>query len=323
MNLTSSIKNEPLVSVVIPVFNGDKYFEKCLESVQNQTYKNWECIINNNCSKDNTLEVATRFAKKDPRFKVFSNEHFVKMVTNWNIGCSRISNNSKYLKVLGADDWLFPESLEKMVELMEQNPNIGVCSSYRLNDKKVDMYGLNIWDGNVYDGKKFLYKQLTNQIDISGSCSTVMFSIHHLKKSPRFPHVFDERAYHQDTELVYEMMNVSDVGFVFQVLSYTRRHEKAHTNTEGLRHRTLYQFKEKVLFEYKQNDTKLNKMYQDVRREYAYFLLCRKISMDKPTIDWHRKYIVREFKPNEYLLGLLTSNKVVRTFKQISNRLIK
>ena len=46
--------NQPLVSVAIPVYNGGEYFEKCLESVLNQTYQNWECVINNNQSKDNT-----------------------------------------------------------------------------------------------------------------------------------------------------------------------------------------------------------------------------------------------------------------------------
>jgi glycosyltransferase involved in cell wall biosynthesis len=322
MTLTSSIKTEPLVSVVIPVYNGDKYFEKCLESVQNQTYRNWECIINNNCSKDNTLEVAERFAKNDKRFKIFSNDTFVKMVRNWNIGCSRISDDTKYLKVLGADDWLFPECIEKMVEVLDKNPSVGVCSSYRLNDQRVDMDGLNIWDGNVFDGKAILQKQLTRQLDISGSNSTVMFSVYHLKKSPRFPFIFDEGAYHMDTELVYEMMNISDVGFVFQVLSYTRRHEKAHTTTEGIRYKTLYQFKEKILFEYKGQNAALNKMYKDIRQEYAYFLLCRRLKLDTATINWHKNYIVREFEPGEYILGVLKQNKLSRFISKLVNRFL-
>jgi hypothetical protein len=245
------------------------------------------------------------------------------MVDNWNLGCSRISFNTKYLKVVGADDWLFPESLQKMVELMEQYPNIGVCSSYRLNDRMVDMDGLDIWNGNVYDGKMMLQKQLTRQIDISGSNTTVMYAVDHLKKLPKFPLIYDDKAYHQDTELVYELMNISDVGFVFQVLTYTRRHEKAHTTTEGTRFKTLFQLKEKILWEYKEDNKVLNEMYKETRLKYAYFILGRKLAGDKKAVTWHKNYIVRKFKIQEYILGFLFYNKLSQLFHRIFLKLFK
>jgi len=319
----TTINNQPLVSVVIPVYNGGEYFEKCLEGVHNQTYQNWECVVNNNHSTDDTLEIANRFAAKDKRFKVFNNEDFLKMVDNWNMACSRISPDSAYIKVLGADDWLFPESLEKMVDVMVQYPNVGLCSSYRLTDLRVDMDGLNIWDGNVYDGKEMLHKQLTRTMDISGSNTTILFSVDHLRKIPRFPVVFDEEAYHEDTELVYEMMNIADVGFVYQVLSYTRRHEKAATTTEVFRFNTVLQLQEKVLWKYKGNNKELNRRYKALRLNYASFLFFRQLRFDHDTIKWHKKYIVRKFRFHEYLLGIITRNKVfqlgVRILQKIGN----
>jgi glycosyltransferase involved in cell wall biosynthesis len=320
---SSSLKGKPLVSIVIPVYNGGQYFDKCLEGVLHQTYQNWECIINNNYSEDDTLEIANKYAAGDSRFKVYSNEKFLRMTPNWNIACSRIGKSTKYLKVIGADDWLFPESIEKMVEVMELNPSVGICSSYRLNDKTVDMDGLNIWDGNVYNGKEILYRQLTRSLDISGSNSTVMFSIEHLKKIPRYPVVFDETTYHEDTELEYEMMNISDVGFVFQVLSYTRRHAKAHTTTEVYRYTTLLQFNEKVLWVYKGNDKKLNKLYKASRLDYAYFMFYKTITFDRESIKWHKKYIVRKFKFHEYILGILTRNKISKLFVRILRKLLR
>jgi hypothetical protein len=246
------------------------------------------------------------------------------MVDNWNMACSRISPDSKYIKILGADDWLFPESLEKMVDVMVQNPSVGLCSSYRLNDRVVDMDGLNIWDGHVYNGKEMLHKQLTHTMDVSGSNTTILFSIDHMKKIPRFPVVFDKEAYHEDTELVYEMMNISDVGFVFQVLSYTRRHEKAATTTEVFRFNTLLQLDEKVLWQYKGDDKALNKHYRALRLKYASFLFFSRLKMDRDTIRWHKKYIVRKFKLGEYLLGVITYNKVVqlgiRVLRKIGNQ---
>jgi glycosyltransferase involved in cell wall biosynthesis len=309
---------------VIPVYNGGIYFEKCLEGVMNQTYQNWECVVNNNHSTDGTLEVAERFAARDRRFKVFNNDDFLKMVDNWNMACSRISPDSAFLKVLGADDWLFPESLEKMVAVMVEHPGVGLCSSYRLNDTRVDMDGLNIWDGNVYDGKQMLHDQLTRRMDVSGSNTTILFSIEHMKKIPRFPVVFDQEAYHEDTELVYEMMNIADVGFVFQVLSYTRRHEKAATTTEVFRFNTLLQLNEKVLWQYKGSDPELNRIYRDTRLKYASFLFFRRLKLDRETIRWHKKYIVRKFRFHEYLLGILVHNKVsqlaIRAWGKIKNQ---
>ena len=319
MTDSSSLKDKPLVSIAIPVYNGGPYFDKCLESVLNQTYQNWECIINNNCSEDGTLETAKKFGEKDLRFRVYSNEKFLRMTPNWNMACSKISSNTKYLKVLGADDWLFPESIEKMVEVMERHPSVGICSAYRLNDKEVDMDGLDIWDGNVFNGKEILYRQLTRTLDISGSNSTVMFSIEHLKKIPRYPVVFDETTYHEDTELEYEMMNISDVGFVFQVLTYTRRHAKTHTTTEVNRYNTLLQLNEKVLWIYKGNDRKLCKLYSVERLKYTYFLFYKAITFDRESIKWHKKYIVRKFTFYEYILGILIFNK----FSQVMIRIIK
>ena len=313
--------NLPLVSIAIPVLNGGEYFEMCLKSVQNQTYPNWECVINNNHSTDNTLEIAKRFASEDSRFKVFDNEEFLIMVDNWNKACSRIHPDTVYLKVLGADDWIFPESIEKMVKLMEKHPEVGVCSSYRIVDRQVEGFGMNLWDGEVYDGKDMLYKQLTRQRDITGSNTTFLLSMEHLKKLPRFPMVFDNTAYHQDTELVYEMMNISKVGFIFQILSYTRRHEEAHTLTEGIRFRTLHQLNEKVLWMYKGDDTELNRRYRDQRYEYAAFMLWRKLRFDRKAINWHRNYIVRKFTFWEYLVGAFTRNKLSQFFLRIIRKI--
>lgn len=240
------------------------------------------------------------------------------MVDNWNMACSRISPESSYLKVLGADDWLFPESLEKMVDVMIKHPSAGLCSSYRLNDLSVDMDGLNIWDGNLYDGKEMLYRQLTRTMDVSGSNTTILFSLEHMKKIPRFPVVFDQEAYHEDTELVYEMMNIADVCFVYQVLSYTRRHEKAYTTTEVFRFNTLLQLNEKVLWQYKGENRELNRRYRTCRLEYAYFLFYKRITFDRETIKWHKKYIIRRFRLGEYLVGILTKNKISKLVVRVS-----
>lgn len=103
----------PFVSVVTPVYNGGKYISECIESVIDQTYTNWEYVILNNCSTDNTLEIAKKYARDDERIRIYNNDEFLKQIPNWNAALQKISGNSKYCKEVHADDWLVPECLEK------------------------------------------------------------------------------------------------------------------------------------------------------------------------------------------------------------------
>ena len=104
----------PLVSVVTPVFNGEAGLDECIESVLGQTYKNFEYVIVNNRSTDRTLEIAKCYAEKDPRIRIHDNDTFVEAVENHEIALRQISPESRYCKVVQADDWIFPECLERM-----------------------------------------------------------------------------------------------------------------------------------------------------------------------------------------------------------------
>ena len=76
------MRDEPLVSVLTPVYNGEPYLQECIESVLNQSYRNFEYIIVNNCSTDRTLEIASEFAKKDRRIRVHDNQEFLDVIAN-------------------------------------------------------------------------------------------------------------------------------------------------------------------------------------------------------------------------------------------------
>ena len=77
---TVETESQPLVSVVTPVYNMGPFLPECIESVLRQTYRNFEYIIVNNCSTDNTLEVALAYAKKDNRIKVHDEKEFVGVI---------------------------------------------------------------------------------------------------------------------------------------------------------------------------------------------------------------------------------------------------
>ncbi len=117
----------PLVSIVTPVFNGDRHLRECIESVQRQTYPNWNYTISNNCSTDKSLEIAEKYAASDSRIKVNSNKSFVGPIENHNIAFRTIAGDSMYCKLLSADDWLYPDCDDRPPMFWEHEGNAAVC----------------------------------------------------------------------------------------------------------------------------------------------------------------------------------------------------
>ncbi len=109
-----------LVSIITPVYNSEKYIGETIESVLSQTYKNWELIIADDCSKDNTAGVISKFT--DPRIKYFKLKNNSGAAVARNQALERAKG--KYIAFLDADDMWKPEKLEKQLNFMINN-NIG------------------------------------------------------------------------------------------------------------------------------------------------------------------------------------------------------
>ena len=121
------------VSIVIPVYNIEKYLRECLDSLVNQSFKDFEVICINDGSKDGSLVILEEYAKKDSRFKVISQ-------TNGGSGSARNNGLSKakgkYVQFLDGDDYFEPEMLEKLYNLAEKHQaEIAVCSSKKVDDE--------------------------------------------------------------------------------------------------------------------------------------------------------------------------------------------
>ena len=100
--MAENTKNNPLVSVIIPCYNAEKYVESAIRSIMNQTYKNLEIIITDDCSTDDTLEILQKLAKEDSRIKLYKNETNLKIVKTLNNMISQA--NGKYIARMDADD---------------------------------------------------------------------------------------------------------------------------------------------------------------------------------------------------------------------------
>ena len=120
--------NNPLVTVLLTSFNREKYISFAIESVLKSTYQNFELIIVDDASTDETVKIAKRFAEKDSRIKVYVNEKNFGDYPNRNKAASYAKG--KYLKYVDSDDYIYPNGLEVMVRSMEQFPEagFGLCS---------------------------------------------------------------------------------------------------------------------------------------------------------------------------------------------------
>ena len=123
---------QPLVSVLTPLYNNAEHLAQCIESVLSQTYWNWEYLIVNNCSTDESGAIARRYAAQDPRIRVHDNATFLSALANHNFALCQGSRSSKYCKLVFGDDWIFPTCLEQMVAVAEQYPSAGIVGAYGL-----------------------------------------------------------------------------------------------------------------------------------------------------------------------------------------------
>ncbi len=120
------IKNQPKVSVLMTVYNREKFVVEAIDSVLNSTYTNFELILVDDCSTDSSLAIAKSFEAKDSRVKVFKNGTNLGDYGNRNQAASY--GTGKYIKYVDSDDKLYPWSLEYCVQMMEQcsNATIGI-----------------------------------------------------------------------------------------------------------------------------------------------------------------------------------------------------
>lgn len=214
-------ESQPLVSVLTPVYNGEHYLSECIESVLAQTYQNWEYCIVNNCSTDRTLEIAEAYAKKDKRIRIHNNSDFVGVGQNGNIAFRQIAPNSRYCKVVHADDWLFPECLMKMVELAEAHPTVAVVGAYSLVGDRVSWDGLP-YTSTVLSGREITRWILLGKPYVLGSPTALMLRSDLVRASESF---YDESNSHRDSEACLRILRSWDFGFVHQVLTYIRIRE--------------------------------------------------------------------------------------------------
>ncbi|WP_178990253.1 glycosyltransferase family 2 protein [Winogradskyella schleiferi] len=165
-------KHNVLVSVLMTVYNREKYIAEAIESVLNSTYQNWELIIVDDQSKDNSVTIAKSYQAKDSRIKVYVNEKNLGDYPNRNQAAAYAKG--KYLKYVDADDKIYPHGLELLVYYMEQFPEAGygLCS---LPQDKLQQFPFQLSTEQAYQ-RHYFQQPLFHKAPLSAIIKTAAFN---------------------------------------------------------------------------------------------------------------------------------------------------
>lgn len=133
-----------MISVVLPTYNGSKYIKQSIESIINQTYKEWELIVIDDCSTDDTNKIVQEYTLKDNRIKLYKNETNKRLPASLNTGFAKTSG--EYLTWTSDDNIYKENAFEKMIEYFQLNSDVGFVFS---NMTIIDENG-NIKQKNSY-----------------------------------------------------------------------------------------------------------------------------------------------------------------------------
>ncbi len=160
------------ISIVTPTFNSEYFVKETIHSILNQTYSNWEMLITDDCSTDNTWNIINKYARKDSRIKVFRLQE--------NSGAGAARNNSikhasgRYIAFCDSDDQWTPDKLEKQIQFIQENNLALSYSSYRV----IDEDGKE--QGEVSAPQKVTYRTMLKNNYIG--CLTAMYDTHKVGK---------------------------------------------------------------------------------------------------------------------------------------------
>jgi glycosyltransferase involved in cell wall biosynthesis len=220
---------QPFVSVITPCYNGAEFLAECIDSVLAQTYDNFEYLLVNNCSKDNTLQIMHDYAKRDRRIRVHDNTEFLDVMVNHNHAMRLMSPESTWCKCVSADDWIFPDCLRQMVEFGMAHPSVGVICTYSIEGSRILFQGLD-YHRKVVNGREISRETLLGRLPyVLGAPTSLLYRADLIRSVPEF-FPWAKGDPHADVSGVYQALQHSDFGFVHQILTYTRVHAASETS---------------------------------------------------------------------------------------------
>lgn len=253
-----------LVSILIPVFNREKYISETIKSATNQSYENIEIIVVDNCSTDCTWDIIIEEADLDKRIKPFRNQHNLGPVKNWQICIEKASGT--FAKVLFSDDKIEYNFISETIKMFDSLTSFVIGNIYKFDDfgnSKI-LSGFDGIDKLSYES--YLYQTLfDNKFNLPISPGSALFRLRDLKSSLvlniKNPFNLNYSKYGAGNDLLIFLntaINYKEVKFCKKTCSYFRFHDDSLTVANDL---TIYYDYAKYWFIQHNHKNLLNKFY--------------------------------------------------------------
>lgn len=210
---------QPLVSVLLPVYNAQLFLAKAIESVLAQTYTHFELLIINDGSTDDSERIILSYA--DPRIRYIKNEHNLQLIATLNKGIALALG--EYIARMDADDVCMPTRLQHQVHYMQANPNVGALGTYA---KRIDVRRNTITNWEYPTTHNAMKCRLFWGSTIIHPTAMLRNSVvQHIKFNANYPHAEDYKLW-KDIAQHYELANIPEY-----LLNYTE-HDGQITETQ-------------------------------------------------------------------------------------------
>jgi glycosyltransferase involved in cell wall biosynthesis len=237
----------PLVSILIPVYNREKYIEDCIRSALNQTYRNVEVVVVDNCSTDKTWELCEALAAKESRLRIYRQDVNVGPVKNWQT-CGRIASGL-YSKLLFSDDLIEDNYIEKTLPYLQDDSVAFVSTSAKVGEqpeKTLRVLYKNIFPTETVQSSTYLNCLALGKPELPYSPGTALFRTRDFQKNLSFniptdhPLKFENHGAGPDVLLFAKTaIDYKKVVFLSNELVFFRSHEDSITiqNPDNIVHR--------------------------------------------------------------------------------------
>ena len=190
------------ISIIVPVYNSEKYIDRLMSSILSQTYKNFELIFVDDYSTDSSLDICSNYSKKDDRIKIITNKKNLGVSKSRNVGIK--ASNYDWIMFIDSDDEIEDNMLEKMVAQIEEDTDFVFCGLKKYNNKKMciaDYYE----NDEIMDQQK-LFSNIGKYLDkclLQGPCGKLYKKRLITKHNLRFR---EDLSYGEDTLFVYNYL---------------------------------------------------------------------------------------------------------------------
>ena len=265
---------EELISIVIPVYNVEKYLKKCLDSIINQTYKNLEIILVNDGSTDKSADICKEYAKNDKRIIYIEQE-------NQGLSCARntgINNiHGKYIAFVDSDDYININFIEKLYTiLIETNSDIAVCNYSKVNENsKIDINKKEEDVKRVFSGTSKFYNIYNELENVTVVAWNKLYKVD-IFKNIRYPN----GKVHEDEFVIYDIIKVSK-KIVYTTCNYYYYFQRSNsiTGNYNIKRAVILEALEDRLNKFKNDNKKI--LYSLTLYDYYYQLLTQYIMIVK------------------------------------------